>query len=127
VPPTPNSFAPRRSRRSVHTDAQNFSDEDDNDSGGDGDGDGGGGGGGGGGDDNDDNVNLDERKKRWVVQFTAQRRVVLERVPPTRLLKAMLMLCGCPFREREMLSRISGASEAIGAKKNASKVGLTCF
>jgi len=30
-----------------------------------------------------------------------------------------------PFRERETLSRISGISEAIGAKKKASNIGFT--
>ena len=35
------------------------------------------------------------------------------------------MFCKLPFLDKEILSKISGASEAIGAKKKASKVGLT--
>jgi hypothetical protein len=46
-------------------------------------------------------------------------------VPPIRLLKAILMLRARPLRDREILSRISGISEATGAKKNASKIGFT--
>jgi hypothetical protein len=37
----------------------------------------------------------------------------------------MLMLCEFPFRDNETLSKISGASLAIGAKKNANSTGLT--
>jgi len=37
----------------------------------------------------------------------------------------MLIFCALPFLDSDMLSNISGISEAIGAKKKASNIGLT--
>lgn len=37
----------------------------------------------------------------------------------------MLMFCRFPFLLRETLSKISGISEAMGARKNANRIELT--
>jgi len=43
----------------------------------------------------------------------------LDIVPPTKFEKAILIFCNFPFLDNEIDSKISGASDAIGAKKNA--------
>lgn len=53
------------------------------------------------------------------------RSVVFVIVPPMRFEKAILMLVELPLMDREMDSKISGISEAIGARKKARRVGLT--
>ena len=57
--------------------------------------------------------------------LTPHNNVVFERVPPIKLEYAMLMDWICPFLDNEIDSKISGASLAMGAKKNAKSIGLT--
>lgn len=56
---------------------------------------------------------------------TPHSRVVFVIVPPIRLETAILIFCKFPFLLKETLSKISGISEAIGAKKNANRIELT--
>jgi hypothetical protein len=56
---------------------------------------------------------------------TPDNSVVFVMVPPTRFEMAMLMDLVRPFRDKLMLSRISGASDAMGAKKKASSTDET--
>ena len=57
-------------------------------------------------------------------ELTLQSKVVLVIVPPTILLNAILIFCIFPFLDKEILSKISGISEATGAKKNANSIGV---
>ena len=57
-------------------------------------------------------------------ELTLQSKVVLVIVPPTILLNAILIFCIFPFLDKEILSKISGISEATGAKKKANNIGV---
>lgn len=59
------------------------------------------------------------------MQKMPMRRVVLVIVPPMRFENAMLMLVELPLTEREIDSKISGISDAMGAKKKAKSVEFT--
>ena len=56
---------------------------------------------------------------------TPHNSVVFDMVPPTKLLIAMLMFWLLPLRANDTLSRISGISLAMGARKNARRMGFT--